>query len=212
MTTPDSDSHYCGTPKKSKYVYLKLPRNFASHPAVVGELERTRTSNNFAFLKLLSVILDGGGNLKDFTLNSSSIERARNKVRLILACRIQDNCECPELITLCWDGKRKDKGEECLAVVISGGDYNEGKIIGTTTITNGTGDAMADEIISIVDRWDVPDRINALLCDTTVSNTGIHKGVIQLLQIRLDKSFITMGCRHHILELMMKTVYEHEFG
>ena len=58
---PDFYSDYFGTPKKSKYVYLKLPRDFASHPAVVGALDRTRTSNNFAFLILSSGITAGGG-------------------------------------------------------------------------------------------------------------------------------------------------------
>ena len=46
--------------------------------------------------------------------------------------------------------------------------------------------------------------------DTTAANTGCWKGNCVLLEQSLDEPLIT--CRHHILELVLKAVFECKFG
>lgn len=45
-----------------------------------------------------------------------------------------------------------------------------------------------------------------------VSNTGIHSGACTLLEKKLSKLLYYFPCRHHILEIIVSTVYKICFG
>jgi hypothetical protein len=48
--------------------------------------------------------------------------------------------------------------------------------------------------------------------DTTSSNTGEYNGACVLLEERLNKKLLYLACRHHRLELIVKSVFELAFG
>lgn len=48
--------------------------------------------------------------------------------------------------------------------------------------------------------------------DTTASNTGINKGAAYLLEKKLKRDLLFLPCRHHISELLIRAVFELNFG
>lgn len=51
-------------------------------------------------------------------------------------------------------------------------------------------------------------RINALCCDTTASNTGRINGACVILEQLLNRNLLYLPCRHHIYELVLRSVFE----
>lgn len=56
--------------------------------------------------------------------------------------------------------------------------------------------------------WNVEDRVQILCCDTTASNTGRINGACVLLEQKLDREMLIFACRHHVYELVLKSVFE----
>jgi hypothetical protein len=48
--------------------------------------------------------------------------------------------------------------------------------------------------------------------DTTASNTGRLKGACTILERILGRELLYLACRHHILEVMLRDVFECKFG
>lgn len=44
--------------------------------------------------------------------------------------------------------------------------------------------------------------------DTTSSNTGPEKGACQLLQKKIGRDLMLLPCRHHIYEIVLRSVFE----
>ena len=59
-------------------------------------------------------------------------------------------------------------------------------------------------VFNALEKWEFKNKINALCCDTTDSNTGRLNEVCVLL----EKQLLHLPCRHHIYELVLKTVFE----
>jgi hypothetical protein len=62
---------------------------------------------------------------------------------------------------------------ERLAVCVSGVEIT--KILGVPKIPEGTGKQQAEEVASLLRKWNVEDKIVAMGFDTTASNTGLIK-------------------------------------
>jgi hypothetical protein len=71
-------------------------------------------------------------------------------------------------------------------------------------MTDGTGEAQAEAVFSLTEKWDLVDRVRSMFFDTTPSNTGHANGACVLLQQKLQKNLISLACRHHVLELIEK--------
>lgn len=50
--------------------------------------------------------------------------------------------------------------------------------------------------------------VEILCCDTTASNMGRLNGVCVLLEQKLKKDLLYFPCRHHILELVLRSIFE----
>ncbi|KAF0744220.1 Uncharacterized protein FWK35_00019537, partial [Aphis craccivora] len=50
--------------------------------------------------------------------------------------------------------------------------------------------------------------VQALCCDTTASNTGRLKGACILLEQKLEREILYLPCRHHILEVVLRSAFE----
>lgn len=60
---------------------------------------------------------------------------------------------------------------------------------------------------AIID-WNLEDKVQILCCDTTASNTGRLNGTCILLEQKLDRELLIFACRHHVYELVLKSVFE----
>lgn len=105
-----------------------------------------------------------------------------------------------------WDGKMlpdmkgKDKVDR-LALVITA--ENEEKLLGIAKLEESCGENIAEGIEYLV---------QIVAFDTTSTNTGIEKGSAYLLESKLGRDLLFLPCRHHISELLIKAVFELNFG
>lgn len=57
-------------------------------------------------------------------------------------------------------------------------------------------------------QWDVVDQVKGLSFDTTSTNTGIKSGAAILLEKKFGRKLIHLPCRHHIYEIILRSVFE----
>ena len=105
--------------------------------------------------------------------------------------------------------KGREKVER-LALVVTG--ENTEKVLGIPKLDDGTGEKIAQTIHDFLGTWKMDDLVEFVCFDTTSTNTGIHKGAAYLLEKKLDRDLLFLPCRHHISELLLKAVFELNFG
>lgn len=97
-----------------------------------------------------------------------------------------------------------------LALVMTGERCE--KLLGIPKIEDGTGAKMVEGIQNFLGKWKIEDLVEIVCFDTTSSNTGIHRGAAFLLEQKLGRKLLFFPCRHHISELLLKAVFELNFG
>ena len=203
--------------KTCNLVNVKLPSNILKNENLVGSLDRAGLSYRKSTNVIMSVLKSGDADLNDFKISTMSSNRKRHMVRKQATENIKRDFKCPAYCTLHWDGKIlenvKGENKERLAVVISGSpEYEEGKILGTHFICGGSGEHQKNECMRLLTEWGADKCICALCFDTTASNTGVHKGAAIKIEQALEKKILYLACRHHMYELVLKSVYEHLFN
>ncbi|XP_053968074.1 uncharacterized protein LOC128869534 [Anastrepha ludens] len=83
---------------------------------------------------------------------------------------------------------------------------------GYKKIESSTGDAIAAEIHNFLCKWKLDDLVEIVSFDTTAANTGVNNGAAFLLEIRLGQNLLSFPCRHHVSELLVKAVFELNYG
>lgn len=125
---------------------------------------------------------------------------------------------------------------ERLPIIISG--CNSDQLLGVPRIEGGTAQKQAQSIIETIHEWNLQERIRAMCFDTTNVNSGkllnigfllridlkldyfnrlffmnliplrIRGGVCTLLEKHFDRKLLHFACRHHIYELILRSVTE----
>ena len=75
-----------------------------------------------------------------------------------------------------------------------------------------SGKAQAEATFEVLDLWELIDNVTILVFDTPASNSGRRCGATKLLQGLMGKKLFYHACRHHIYELVIKSVYQQIFG
>ena len=86
------------------------------------------------------------------------------------------------------------------------------KLLAVPKIGRGTGNEQAAACLTVLDEWKLRDVVQGLVFDTTASNTGIHKGACVLIEEALGRELVNIGCRHHVLEVVLSNVFTALFG
>ena len=55
--------------------------------------------------------------------------------------------------------------------------------------------------------WKIKEKVHGLVFDTTSSNTEIHKGASTLIEVGIGHELVRIGCRHHIMEVVLGHVF-----
>ena len=100
---------------------------------------------------------------------------------------------------------------EQLAILVSGGQYQEGKLLATIPIQSGTGKSMAEKVMDIVSDWGVTDSIRCMVFDTTSSNTGRIQGAATRIKVLMDNNLMWPACRHHVFEMILEAAWNVQF-
>src|SRR6218665_2218638 len=114
-----------------------------------------------------------------------------------------------------WDGNLLQDltGKEHfdrLLVLVWGHGVN--KLHGVPKLTSGTGEDTAAAVYILLQDWSVADHVKAMCFDTTSSNTGHRAGACILLEQKLERDFLYLACRCHIMELILAAAFKAVMG
>lgn len=88
----------------------------------------------------------------------------------------------------------------------------EFQLLGIPKLSQGTGLNTAQAVYDTLIDWRSEGDVEVLNFDTTASNTGHMNGACVLIQGMLQRILLELACRHHILELILKSAFHSKFG
>ena len=69
------------------------------------------------------------------------------------------------------------------------------QLLAVPKLVNGTGEAISNSIVEVLNEWNVLERACGICFDTTASNTGKNTGACTLLESKLNKRLLSLACR-----------------
>ncbi|KAG7169139.1 hypothetical protein Hamer_G031556 [Homarus americanus] len=205
---------------KHPYVTVQLPRRILQEPALKELADRLRISNNEAsIVSVVAAVLRSAnppGDLSEFRISRETARRARASHRRQVAAAQREAFTPPPHAVVHWDGKlvKNVVGEEehRQAIFISGRGHEEGKLLAVLPVKDGTGLTQARATARAIEDWSCASNVKALCFDTTSSNTGRVQGAVVHLEALLEKQLLRLGCRHHVMELVVRAAASNIFG
>lgn len=180
-------------------------------------LDRCKVSDRNATRILIGTIEALGENPDEFKVSKTTIHERRKEFRQKYTEKILEriNITEEEAVVVHWDGKLlpdllKTEQTERIAVLISYGENEQ--LLGVPKADRSTGEEQALAVYECLEEWGVSHTIKAMCFDTTASNTGRLKGACTILEHMLGRELLYLACRHHILEVMLRGVFECKFG
>lgn len=191
--------HY-STPKRARFI-----KNVIS-PTLASALDRTQISDRKAAMVITETVKSLGKDPAEFNINRTSIRKKRMKARILFKSNVQKNLKANIPLTVHWDGKMlvdltSKEQVDRLAILVSGPGVNQ--LLGVPKIHSGTGESQAQAVVDALDQWRITDKIAALSFDTTASNTGSRGGACVLIEQKLGRKLLHLGCRHHVMEIVL---------
>ncbi|XP_043269951.1 uncharacterized protein [Venturia canescens] len=180
-------------------------------PELVAALDRCNVSSRSATYILAAVLKSLGIDISTVNLSYKTIQRYRNTRRKEIAEGLKEDLKFEDNYVVHWDGKLLEDivGTETvdrLPVLLTSSGSEQ--LLGVPKINEGTGIQQASAVHSTLMQWGVTNYIKAICFDTAATNTGIHHGAGVELEKILKRKLIWLPCRHHIMELVLKGVFE----
>ncbi|KAG7171644.1 hypothetical protein Hamer_G014784 [Homarus americanus] len=202
---------------KHLYVTVQLPLRILQEPALKELADRLRISNNEIVSVVAAVLRSANppGDLSEFRISRETARRARASHRRQVAAAQREAFTPPPHAVVHWDGKlvKNVVGEEHRqAIFISGRGHEEGKLLAVLPVKDGTGLTQARATARAIEDWSCTSNVKALCIDTTSSNTGRVQGAVVHLEALLEKQLLRLGCRHHVMELVVRATASNIFG
>jgi hypothetical protein len=187
----------------------KRPSSFVNSD-ISSALDRSRVSDRNAVYVLSATAQAVGQDPREFAINRESIRQARRQHRKTIANEIRASFNHDVALTVHWDGKMlpslmANNPVDRLAVLVSGAGIM--KLLGVPVIPSSTGEAQAAAVYSLLQDWNLTNRVQLMSFDTTASNTGRKGGACILLEQKLQRKLVSLPCRYHIMELIIAAVF-----
>ncbi|XP_050531470.1 uncharacterized protein LOC126900072 [Daktulosphaira vitifoliae] len=209
-----SSSEYETEDDLSGSSYSSKTRGFITfmNPKLLSALDQCKISDRDAVHLIISTAEALGNNVSKLIINRSTIRRGRlffseRKVNDIKKIKFLDK----NSLVLHWDGKllpgiiNRAKVDR-LPILVSFEGVSQ--LLGFPKIESDSGENQVNAIFDLLQVWDVKNKIQALCCDTTASNTGRLNDACILLKQLLERNVLYLPCRRHILELVLKNVFK----
>lgn len=184
---------------------------------LAGASTVTKTSARHE-LKLVSTLLKAGGaDINSTAMSISTIRRQRKSnveekamkiregVKNLGHSKITNNdtfvvlhCDGKIIQYLCGDV------EDRLAIAISVPNSVTGQFLASPAIPDGKGVSMANCLQATMEEYELLDKLEAVVFDTTASNTGKYHGCVARLEKKMGRALLWLACRHHVPELFIK--------
>ena len=182
-------------------------------PKLVFALDKAKVSSRDAVHIVIAVLEAAGLDAENYIVNKTSIHEKRKKVRTENFEIVKREFKSQNLsnVVVHWDGKllpdiKEKKTVDRLPVILSSNGST--KLLKVSKLDNSTGSAQSDAIFDALQEWGLTDVVTGFCCDTTPSNTGCLNGAATLLQLLLKRDILLLACRHHILELVLRSSFE----
>ena len=189
----------------------KRGRRSVLTPHLAAALDRTKVSDRKAVFVIAETAKSFGHNIDDLALNRDTIRRLRVQHRTQRSADIKAEFRGNIPLVVHWDGKLipdligKEKVDR-LPVLVSGEGTSQ--LLTVAKLPSGTGKAQAAAVFEAIEDWGLANSISAMCFDTTSSNTGRIAGACILLEQKLCKELLPLACRHHIMELVIGSVFQ----
>lgn len=85
-------------------------------------------------------------------------------------------------------------------------------MLGVPPIEVGTGRQQAAGIYELLNDWALADKVKALCCDTTASNTGHLKDACIILEQMVERDLLYLPCRHYIFEIILRSIFDEKIA
>jgi hypothetical protein len=79
--------------------------------------------------------------------------------------------------------------------------------LGVPKVLAGTGLEISPAVFDALESWELLDKTQAFVFDTTASKTGRYNSACTLLENKLNRDIIYFGCRHHIFEIVLADIF-----
>lgn len=113
-------------------------------------------------------------------------------------------------LTIHWDTKLLSnvtgKPEDRLAIIATSSSVEQ--ILNMPDIPAGTGLQISAAVYDTLEDNNILNNVEAFVFDTTSSNTGKFKGACNLLEKRIGRDILFLGCRHHIFDIVLAGVLQ----
>lgn len=176
----------------SKVAATRGSLNFFT-PKLSEMFDRCKITDRNAVYILIAAAEAFERDTKNLIINRTSFQRMRKKFREERHAEIKQQFihnNCQEFV-LHWDGKLLPaltgiEKVDRLAILVT----FEGKeqLLGVPEIASSSGEEQALAVFEAIEKWGITDKVQALCCDTTASNTGRINGAC----INLEKLFISI--------------------
>lgn len=197
---------YAG-PSKSK----RTRKNLMT-PRLTSALDKCKISDRDAIHIITACIEAASLSLDDFVLSRSSIKRAREHLRKEGNNKIKSKLFDLNLdfVVIHWDSKilpdiTGKANVDRLPVVATAPSLEQ--LLGVPGLTSGTGLEISSAVYDNLQDWGLLDKIQAVVVDTTASNTGRLNGACVLLEQKLNRNILLLACRHHMYEDVLQGVF-----
>lgn len=184
---------------------------------IVSALDKCKISDRNAVHILIAVAEGLGHNVNDLIINRTSLRRMRSKYREAVAGKLKENyrLSSTEPCVLHFDGKilpdiNGTGTVDRLPVIVS--NRNGEQLLGVPLTPDGSGEEIASAVYDVIEDWGLLPNIQAICCDTTAANMGRVNGACSLLQHKIGRNLMMLPCRHHIMELILRSVFDVKMG
>lgn len=184
---------------------------------IASVLDKCKISDRDAIHVLIAVAEGLGHNANDLIINRTSLRRMRKKNRETVVRYLKENYKLSptEPCILHFDGKilpdlNGKRTVDRIPVIVS--NRNGEQLLGVPRTPDGTGAEIAAAVHDVIADWGLLPNIQAICCDTTASNTGRVNGACALFQQKIGRTVMLLPCRHHVYELILRSVFDVKMG
>ncbi|KAL4113207.1 hypothetical protein QTP88_016873 [Uroleucon formosanum] len=184
---------------------------------LAAAFDRCRIGHRDAVHILIATAEALSKDVNELVINRTSIRRSRLCFRKECSENIRNKYKLSidDSVTIHWDGKLLSSligkhNVDRLPIVASCNGKEQ--LLGVPALDTGTGANQANAIFQTLEDWCITDNMQALCCDTTASNTGCIKGACILLEQLLQRNILYVPYRHHIYEIVLRSVFYVKFG
>jgi hypothetical protein len=186
-------------------------------PRLSEVFDRCKISDRNGLYIIIAAAEAFGRDTENLIINRTSFQRLRNKFREERHTEIQHKFrmnDCKELV-LHWDGKLLPaltgvEKVDRMAIIVT--FQGKEQLLGVPEIPTSSGEQQAMAVYQVVEKWGITDKIQALCCDTTASNTGRINGACINLEKMFNRDLLYFPCRHHIFELVLRSCFDTLMG